>query len=275
MSVVTNYSALLSGFSWNGGSPAQSVTLTYSFSTSATPFVQTTNLAAAQTFSPLTEAEKADVRRALGEWAAVSGISFHEVKATQGELTFGAYKLTSLGIAANVVGEGYYPITGTTRDASNVPHVLPGFNSVGGDVYFDTSYLANPAYSYDLPHIAVHEIGHALGLKHPFDTPGNTLAAPLDNGDETVMSYTGDRNGTLGRSTSPRSARSTALRLALVRSARRGTPQPSWSRWSAAPGPTSWSGPAATTSSTASAGMTRWPPAKATTRFTRAAPRSR
>jgi Ca2+-binding RTX toxin-like protein len=35
----------------------------------------------------------------------------------------------------------------------------------------------------------LHEIGHALGLKHPFETP-NKLAKDLDNTNNTVMSYT-------------------------------------------------------------------------------------
>ncbi|MFI3123467.1 MAG: M10 family metallopeptidase C-terminal domain-containing protein, partial [Methylococcales bacterium] len=35
----------------------------------------------------------------------------------------------------------------------------------------------------------LHEIGHALGLKHPFEIP-NKLAKDLDNTNNTVMSYT-------------------------------------------------------------------------------------
>ncbi len=35
----------------------------------------------------------------------------------------------------------------------------------------------------------LHEIGHALGLKHPFETP-NKLEKDLDNTNNTVMSYT-------------------------------------------------------------------------------------
>ncbi len=37
--------------------------------------------------------------------------------------------------------------------------------------------------------ILLHEIGHALGLKHPFEAP-NKLATNLDNTNNTVMSYT-------------------------------------------------------------------------------------
>ena len=43
----------------------------------------------------------------------------------------------------------------------------------------------------------MHEIGHALGLKHPFDGT-DTLAAQYDNGTYTVMSYNPPRSYVLG-----------------------------------------------------------------------------
>src|SRR5262249_16576828 len=36
----------------------------------------------------------------------------------------------------------------------------------------------------------IHEIGHAIGLKHPFDSPSPKLAQAYDNYSYTVMSYT-------------------------------------------------------------------------------------
>ena len=43
----------------------------------------------------------------------------------------------------------------------------------------------------------LHEIGHALGLKHPFEGP-DTLDPSLDNHSNTVMSYTGSYPDVLG-----------------------------------------------------------------------------
>ncbi|WP_310476885.1 M10 family metallopeptidase C-terminal domain-containing protein, partial [Sandarakinorhabdus sp.] len=61
-----------------------------------------------------------------------------------------------------------------------------------GDVWIDHRQVSEdfaPGLANGLYETLLHEIGHTLGLKHPFETP--VIPAPFDNQRFTVMSYEG------------------------------------------------------------------------------------
>src|SRR5207248_1594012 len=75
------------------------------------------------------------------------------------------------------------------------PHSIWGSVDVGGDVYIDPGYAPNTPGSYGFFTI-LHELGHALGLKHPGNynaggggTEGPYLPSSQDNHSYSVMSY--------------------------------------------------------------------------------------
>ena len=74
----------------------------------------------------------------------------------------------------------------------------PGSNPINGDIWYTDGYSTQfdeRSFNY---YTALHEIGHAVGLSHPFDgggRGGTTLADGKDFVRNTVMSYTSnDRN---------------------------------------------------------------------------------
>ncbi|MFZ3280400.1 M10 family metallopeptidase C-terminal domain-containing protein, partial [Pseudomonas sp.] len=124
----------------------------------------------------LTDAQKTTVISALGAWSAVASLNFTlttDDRDNVGDLRFGGYRWMDNKTAA----WAYFP--------DNLP--------VSGDVWIGPQ-TSNPdpvKGTYDYMTF-VHEIGHALGLKHPFDTSAtnNTVLNPLlDDVHFTVMSY--------------------------------------------------------------------------------------
>lgn len=185
MATVRDHTALLSGDYWtpmNGVGPLvpTSVFITYSFETAAAPYLAAQGYSDSymQSFQPLSAAEKTAARAALKAWADASGIVFLEVPASQGDIRFGSLDF-GFGPAEvlDAAGYSYFPFRAGESETGGI----------GGDLFINNAIDT----SWYLPYLMMHEIGHAIGLKHPFDGT-TTLAADLDIFTQTVMSYSGD-----------------------------------------------------------------------------------
>uniref|UniRef100_UPI0039061933 matrixin family metalloprotease n=1 Tax=Pseudomonas sp. KCJK9016 TaxID=3344556 RepID=UPI0039061933 len=172
--------SLISGKYWMGANwPfAGDTKLSYSFMAPGTSYFATSYSPKNEYYAlyELTTAQKTAITSALGTWSAVANLTFTLTSDTLdnvGDLRFGGYRLMDNKTAA----WAYFP--------DNLP--------AAGDVWVGTETSdPNPVKgTYDYLTF-VHEIGHSLGLKHPFDTSATnkTLLDPsLDDVHFTVMSY--------------------------------------------------------------------------------------
>jgi hypothetical protein len=176
---------------WNADAPlGTAVVVTYSFNSAPASY----DAVSRPSFSAYSEAQRNDIRQALDVWAAASGISFIEVpEAVGGQIRFNLYDMTGT-LASNgqqAAGFGYLPqIQSTTVNGTTVYNLT--YNNLGGDVFLNANlYAGNDAMmapGHGGYSVTLHEIGHALGFKHPFEgTP--TIDPAHDNATYTVMSY--------------------------------------------------------------------------------------
>lgn len=175
---VSYIDALLGGTQWGNSGVGTGITLTYSVpQTGATwsPDYAIYLDNEPSQFSALNESQAEAFGYALQAWADVANIQFVEIEES-----------------SSLVGEvrvGFSSVL-TSTDAAAWAY-LPADYPEAGDIWLDPNYGPNVtptegSYGYLT---LLHEIGHALGLTHPFESIP-PLPSSYDNLQYTIMSYT-------------------------------------------------------------------------------------
>jgi hypothetical protein len=178
-----------SAYRWNrAGAPGTPVEVTYSFMSAAPVYTAYGNKIG---FLSFTSEQKSAVRQIFADIQAQFNISFKEV--ADSAYSYGSIRLGNNSQGSTSDGYAYFPDPVIGMDA--------------GDIYINRDNASNlgnvkpGTYAYAT---LVHEIGHALGLKHPGNynagsaptsEPGNFLGQSEDSESNTVMSYNGVSQG--------------------------------------------------------------------------------
>ncbi len=128
-------------------------------------------------FTPLSEAQETAAISAFNTWSNFANLDFIEVS-NESYSSVGDIRIANSGVlSAYTYAYAYLP-------ALN--------NPVGGDVWFNTSQPISSGNDYSVGgngfQTMMHEIGHALGLEHPFEGDA-TISDELNQYQYSIMSY--------------------------------------------------------------------------------------
>jgi PKD repeat protein len=166
--VASDYrvNALLSGYAWS------STTITYSFYDDE---VYRGSYYGTESVSEVSEKVKANVRRILAWYGTVLNLTFVEVAETSTQ--YGQVRVMRSSAASYAFA--YYP---SGHVLGGDVHLNPAYDNAA-----DTNGFQNDPGEHGYVTL-IHELGHALGLKHPH-SGSPTLPAGEDNFSHTVMTY--------------------------------------------------------------------------------------
>jgi len=166
--------SLIGGAKW-GGAKGTAATITYSFPQASSTWKNgyANHEPTGPGYHGLNSGEQAAVRSALGAWSDVANITFSQVTETPGNV--GDIRVAYSGaLSADAYAWAYYP----------------GAYAEGGDVWLNANYGWTFGAGTYSQMAVMHELGHALGLKHDFE--GSVQLYGAENTRQyTIMAYNG------------------------------------------------------------------------------------
>ena len=175
----SEYTALISGYQW--GKRGESIRISYSFpgANGTNAWSMGDNYSSTKEWSDwgyLTGVQISNARLAFAEWDKISNIDFYEV--TESQQQAGDIRVAFSGtLPSSSWGHAYYPSS----------------HAAGGDIWINEDYRSDSLSAGSYGFMALlHEIGHAIGLKHPHESSNfnsRLMQDDYDSIDFTVMSY--------------------------------------------------------------------------------------
>lgn len=182
-SVTTYINALLEGMKWGSGGLGSVATIYYSFPTSNALSIWSMDYTADSAselysgFLGLSNSQQNQASLALFSWANVSNIDLQFVS------TETSTQVGDIRVAFT---------TGGSMDALTYAYAYMPGSAYGGDVWLNANQPVYTGSDYSFGangyQTLIHELGHALGLSHPFEGSVK-LSAQYENYKYTVMSY--------------------------------------------------------------------------------------